>query len=62
MDSPSIAARISRAVVAAWTRGLAALSNCPGMNAPGVVATISRASSTAPSICRSAGVRTTSAP
>jgi hypothetical protein len=60
--SPASAWRISRAVDSAWARGFSGLSNCEGMNAPGVAAASSRAFSRAPSIWRSGSVRTSSAP
>ena len=42
--------------------GLATLSNCCGITAPGVAATISRARATAPAMPRSAGVSSSLAP
>ena len=55
-------ARISCAVVRAWTAGLAALSNWLGIHAPGVCATSSIARSIAPFMPFSRGVRSKLAP
>jgi hypothetical protein len=59
---PSVSRQISSAVVVRWISGLAGFLNCWGMNALGVVATISSARRTAPGIPSAAGVRTISAP
>ena len=59
---PSVSFQISSAVETRWTSGLAPLSNCWGMTAPGVASTISRARATAPAMPRSAGVSSSLAP
>ena len=55
-------ARISAAVVRTWTATLAGLSNCAGIQAPGVSATISSARAMAPFMPFSRGVRSKLAP
>ena len=62
IDAPSMASRISRAVVASWAAGLARFSELLRHEGAGVSAAMAFARSIAPSICASAGVRTTSAP
>ena len=54
--------QISSAVETLWIRGLAVLSNCWGMTAPGVASTISLARAIAPAMPRSAGVSSSWAP
>ncbi len=59
---PSVSFQISSAVVWRWISGLAGFSNCCGMIAPGVVATISCAFAIAPLMPFAASVSSTSAP
>ena len=59
---PAVSAQISSAVVAAWMSGLAGLSNCFGIHASGVAATIASARPMAPAMPRRAGVSSTSPP
>ncbi len=54
---PAVSFQISSAVVRRWISGLAGFSNCCGMTAPGVAATISLALAIAPFMPCAAGVR-----
>ena len=60
--APSVSFQISSAVETRWIRGLAGVSNCWGMTAPGVASTSSLARATAPAMPRSAGVSSSWAP
>jgi hypothetical protein len=59
---PPVSAQISSAVVFSCTSGLAGLSNCAGIMAPGVSAAISSAFAIAPFMPFSRGVSTICAP
>ena len=59
---PCVSFQISSAVVRMWIAGLAGFSNCCGITAPGVDATISSALAMAPFMPWGAGVSTVSAP
>src|SRR3990172_2227344 len=59
---PSVAFRISWAVVRRWISGLAKFRNCCGMKNRGFSRSSSSAANTAPVIPSTAGVRTSSAP
>jgi hypothetical protein len=56
VDRPSVSFQISSAVETRWISGLATLSNCCGITAPGVASTISLARATAPAMPFSRGV------
>ena len=60
--APAVSFQISSAVVDLWMAGLAGLSNCAGLTAPGVRSISSAAMAIAPFIPFSAGVSTSSAP
>ncbi len=60
--APAVSFQISSAVVVRWMAGLARLSNCDGMTAPGVRSSRSWAMAIAPFMPFSAGVSTSSAP
>ena len=60
--APSVSRQISGPVAALWAAGLAGLTNCPGMNAPGVAAAISSALAMAPFMPFAPSVSTSSAP
>ena len=59
---PSVSCQISSAVETRWISGLATLSNCCGITAPGVASTIWRARATAPAMPFSGGVSSSFAP